>query len=434
MRVHLQMLGCRLNEAELQGWARDFSAAGHEMVSRADQADLVVINTCAVTAEAARKSRQQIRRARRHNPAARLVVTGCYGTLDPEAAYAELGDGQLIDNRDKRDLVQRVALPVTEDSRAIPVPAPSAVRARHLGFVKVQDGCRYSCAYCIVTVARGDEVSRPVAEIVAEVARLHAAGVNEVVLTGVHVGGYGGDIRESLASLVRALLDGTDMPRLRLASVEPWAVDDALLASYADRRLMPHLHLPLQSGSDAVLRRMARRCRREDYRRLVARLRETLPEINLTTDVIAGFPGETQSDWAQTVALVEEIGFGDLHVFPFSPRSGTRAARLPDPVPEAVRQQRARDLIALGARLRRRRLETRSGGVAEVLLEGAGGAEASCGYTPDYLRVILRRPLDAAWRGRVVPVRLLGIDAEGRALEGVACPPSRSGIKRDSRA
>jgi len=421
MRVHLQMLGCRLNEAELQGWAREFATVGHEMVSRAADADLVVLNTCAVTAEAARKSRQQIRRARRQNPEARLVVTGCYGTLEQERAGAEPGVEQVIDNRDKARLVQLVDPVGTGATRSVEVAGPRLRRGRDRAFVKVQDGCRYSCAYCIVTVARGDEVSRPATQIVEEVAALHAAGVNEVVLTGVHVGGYGEELGESLAGLVGRLLAETAIPRLRLASVEPWAVDSALLDCFADRRLMPHLHLPLQSGADPVLRRMARRCRRDDFLRLVERVRTAVPGINLTTDVIAGFPGESEADWTQTVSLVEAVGFGDLHVFPFSPRAGTRAARLPDPVPEATRHARARALLELGERLRRRHLEAQVGRVSGVLLEGDGHDAAVAGYTPDFLRVVLDGSLGTMQRGSVVPVRLLEVEPAGAALRGAVC-------------
>ncbi len=418
MRVHLQMLGCRLNEAELQGWARDFTAAGHELVAAADDADLVVFNTCAVTAEATRKSRQQIRRARRANPSARLVVTGCFGTLERERAQALLGVDRVIDNRDKTRLV-RLVDPAAGPARDASAAAPCMLRGRDRAFVKVQDGCRYSCAYCVVTLARGAEWSRPVAEVVAEVNALHAAGVGEVVLTGVHVGGYGADRDTTLAALVAALLAETDMPRLRLASLEPWAVDDALLGCYADPRLMPHLHLPLQSGSDAVLRRMARRCRRADFLRLVERVRAAVPGVHLTSDVIAGFPGESEADWAQTLEVVEAARFGDLHVFPFSPRAGTRAACLPDAVPEAIRQARARALLDLAARRRRHHLEAQVGRVAEVLLEGE---VADGGYTPDYLRVTLDTPLGPEWRGLVRPVRLLGVDARGGALCGTPCP------------
>jgi threonylcarbamoyladenosine tRNA methylthiotransferase MtaB len=418
MRVHLQMLGCRLNEAELQGWARDFAAAGHELVPAAAAADLVVFNSCAVTAEAVRKSRQQIRRARRQSPHARLVVTGCYGTLEPAAAATLLGVDRVVDNRDKERLVALL------DPAATPAPPagqdllPRLGRGRDRAFVKIQDGCRYRCAYCIVTRARGAERSRPLAEVVAEATALHAAGVNEVVLTGVHVGGYGSDSGSSLAQLVGALLADTDLPRLRLASLEPWALSDRLLELFADPRLLPHLHLPLQSGSDAVLRRMARRGRRAGFLRLVERVRAAVPGINLTSDVIAGFPGESAADWAATVDLVERVGFGDLHVFPFSARAGTRAVGLPDPVPEAVRNARAQELLVVAARLRRHHLEAQVGATRAVLLEGGGGEGAGAGYTPEYLRVILERPEPAAWRGTIQVVDLVAVDPDGAALRG----------------
>ena len=417
MRIHLQTLGCRLNEAELERWAREFAAAGHELVGRAGEADLVVFNTCAVTREAVRKSRQQIRRVRLASPGARLVVTGCYGTLHAEEAAAELGVERVVPNGDKDRLAGLVGAATGVPGSA--VVAPPLPRGRDRAFVKIQDGCRHRCAYCVVTLARGAERSRPVAEVVAEVAALHAAGVNEVVLTGVHVGGYGSDRDTTLAALVAALLRETALPRLRLASLEPWAVDDALLGLFADPRLMPHLHLPVQSGADAVLRRMARRGRRDDLLALVARVRDLVPCMHLTTDVIAGFPGETDADWRQTVALVEEAGFGDLHVFPFSPRAGTRAAALDGAVPGAVRDARAAELVRVGRVLRRGHLARQVGRVAEVLLEGCRGeAGAHGGYTPDYLRVALESPLPEATRGSIRAVRLVGVSNAGDALLG----------------
>jgi threonylcarbamoyladenosine tRNA methylthiotransferase MtaB len=421
MRVNLQMLGCRLNEAELQGWARDFTAAGHEVVPVPTGADLVVFNTCAVTREAARKSRQQIRRARRQSPGARLVVTGCYGTLQPDEAAALLGVDRVVGNRDKDRLVDLLDPRPPRNARPQVVAGPAA-RNRDRAFVKVQDGCRYRCAYCVVTLARGEERSRPVADVVAEIAALHAGGVNEVVLTGVHVGGYGEDLGESLAGLVVTLLRDTGVPRLRLASLEPWALPESFFELFTDPRLMPHLHLPLQSGSDAVLRRMARRCRREDFLALVARARAAVPGINLTTDIIAGFPGESDDDWRRTVDLVEEVAFGDLHVFPFSPQPGTRAAAMPDPVPAPARDARASELLEVGARLRRNTLERQVGRCVPVLLEGGAGGQSGAvgGYTPDYLRVVLDRPLDTRSRGAIRPVRLTGVTGAGRALTGHA--------------
>jgi len=419
MRVHLQTLGCRLNEAEVQGWIRDLTGAGHEIVEQADAADLVIFNTCAVTGEAARKSRQQIRRARRSSPGARLIVTGCYGTLAPDEAAALLGVDRVIANRDKENLTALLGLPPCKQPLTAPGTIPVTAPHGHTrAFVKIQDGCRYHCAYCIVTVARGEERSRSLADLIAEVNGLVAGGVAEVVLTGVHVGGYGCDLGSSLTELVSRLLSDTALPRLRLASVEPWALPDAFFALYANPRLMPHLHLPLQSGSDTVLRRMARRCRQADFRALVARAHDAVPDLNLTTDLIAGFPGESAADWDVTLALVEELGFGDLHLFPFSPREGTRAAVLSDQLPREVCKARCQQGIALARRLKRSRLAERVGSVAAVLLEGGGDDGRLRGYSPDYLRVSVAGPLPASLRGSVRPVRLIAIDTAGDGLVG----------------
>ena len=427
MRVQLQTLGCRLNEAELQGWARDFTAAGHTLVQGGGEVDLVVLNSCAVTAEAVRKSRQQIRRVRRRSPGARLVLTGCYGTLEPAEAATLLGVDQVVDNRDKDRLVSLVD-PAASRVRGVRQAAPFwQAGGRERAFVKIQDGCRYRCAYCVITLARGEERSRSVAEVVQEINDLHVSGVNEAVLTGVHVGGYGSDIDSSLIELVTALLSDTDLPRLRLASLEPWALPDGLLELFASRRLMPHLHLPLQSGSDDVLRRMARRCRRDDFLHLVERLRSAVPGINVTTDVIAGFPGERAADWRQTVDLVEQARFGDLHVFPFSPREGTRAAGLPDPVPESERVARVRELIAVGVRLRRSLLDSQLGRTRPVLLEGGGRGGAGGGYTPDYLRVVLDHPVTPALRGSIQDVQLHGVSGDGTSIHGRLLPEAGVG-------
>jgi len=351
-----------------------------------------------------------------------LLRRRCANRASRSEAAALLGVDQVIDNCDKDRLVSLVdpaANPARYPRRVEP---PRLVRGRDRAFIKVQDGCRYRCTYCIVTLARGEERSRPIPELVAEANTLHVAGVNEVVLTGVHVGGYGSDRGTTLAALVTALLADTDLPRLRLASLEPWGLPDPLLELFASGRLMPHLHLPLQSGSDAVLRRMARRGGREGFLRLVERVQAAVPGINLTTDVIAGFPGESATDWRRTVDLVEQVGFGDLHVFPFSPRAGTRAAELSNPVSEADRAVRTQELIEVGARLRRCHLEAQAGRTAEVLIEGGGRDGLGGGYTPDYLRVTLDWPANVAQRGTIREVRLLGLADGGRSLRGRLLP------------
>ncbi|MGD2081931.1 MAG: tRNA (N(6)-L-threonylcarbamoyladenosine(37)-C(2))-methylthiotransferase MtaB [Chromatiales bacterium] len=420
MRIHLQALGCRLNEAELESWSRDFRALGHQIAPGAEAADLVVVNTCAVTAEAVRKSRKLMRRVRRANPAAKLVVSGCYASLSPEEAGHALGADLVVHNRDKDRLaeiacreLQVPAMPAAAiEPDACPLPAGSRQRA----FVKVQDGCRYRCTYCIVTLARGEERSRTVAEVVAEITRLHAAGVQEVVLTGVHIGGYGSDLGSSLADLVRAVLERTAIPRVRIGSLEPWDVPDDFWDLFGDPRLMPHLHLPLQSGSDTVLRRMARRCRTEAFEALVRRARGLVPDLNITTDIIVGFPGETDEDWQRTMDYVERLGFGHVHIFPFSPRADTKAAALPGPVPRALVKERVDAMHALARRMKTEMLEGFRGRSLPVLVEGRRPEWE--GYTPNFLRVEITDGGDPRLAGRIVDVRLEALASSGEALIG----------------
>ncbi|HEB95947.1 MAG TPA: tRNA (N(6)-L-threonylcarbamoyladenosine(37)-C(2))-methylthiotransferase MtaB, partial [Sedimenticola thiotaurini] len=374
MKVYLSTLGCRLNEAELESWSRDFRALGYDIAGRVEEAGLVVVNSCAVTAEAVRKSRKLMGRARRHNPGARLVVTGCYASLDPAASAAVEGVDLVVENRDKERLVEivreRLALPVMPPAATPPESHIIPTGGRQRAFIKVQDGCRYQCTFCVVTLARGEERSRPPAEVVAEIDRLHAAGVQEAVLTGVHLGGYGSDIGSDLGELVRQVLERTGIPRLRLGAVEPWDLPAGFWELFRDPRLMPHLHLPLQSGADSVLRRMARRCKAAEFERLVERARRAVPDFNLTTDIIVGFPGETPEEWRQTLELVGRIGFGHLHIFAYSPRPGTRAATMPDPVPRQVIRERSEQLHALGRRLKRETLSRYPGRRFPVLIEG----------------------------------------------------------------
>ncbi|GAB6068381.1 tRNA (N(6)-L-threonylcarbamoyladenosine(37)-C(2))-methylthiotransferase MtaB [Methylothermus subterraneus] len=418
MHVAFATLGCRLNEAESESWARRFAARGAKIVSAAE-AEVVVLNTCAVTQEAVRKSRQLIRRIRRTNPNARLVVSGCYATLHPSEAAAALGADLVIVNRDKDRLVELTAAWLQDAFAPMEDSGALFSRSRQRAFVKVQDGCRHRCTFCIVTRARGAERSRPIAEVVSEIQSLCADGVREAVLTGVHLGGYGSDLGVKLQDLIRAVLEGTDLMRLRLGSLEPWGLDEAFFELWQNPRLMPHLHLPLQSGSDAVLKRMARRGRTRDFRALVALARKHCPRLVLTTDIIVGFPGETEADFQQTLELVEEIGFAHVHIFPYSPRAGTAAAAFPDQIPEAIKRARSQKLHALSAKLRQAVLASQLGRVEAVLWEKfheEGGEWVFCGYTPHYLRARMRVPKGEDLTNTIRSVRLVGLTPEGDQL------------------
>jgi threonylcarbamoyladenosine tRNA methylthiotransferase MtaB len=427
MRVHLQALGCRLNEAELEAWSRQLQALGHQLVARPEQADLLVVNTCAVTEEAVRKSRKLLRRSHRESPHAKLVVSGCYASLDPAGVAAGLGIDLLVPNRDKGHLVEiavreldLATMPVSaSEPDALPLPWAGRQRA----FIKVQDGCRHRCTFCIVTQARGAEHSRPPAEVIAEVNRLHGQGVQEVVLSGVHIAGYGSDLGLDLADLLRGLLAETGVPRIRIGSLEPWGLPKGFWDLFADPRLQPHLHLPVQSGSDRVLRRMGRRCKRAQFLRLVEEGRRRVPDLNVTTDIIVGFPGENAADWGETLDLAQRAGFGHIHIFPYSPRRGTLAAAMPEQVPDAVRRTRCGELHALAADLRRATLERCLGRALPVLLEQPD-PDRGCwmGHTPNYMQVRLPAPGGALLANRIVQCTLIGVTEDGDGLLAAPLP------------
>lgn len=440
MRIRLEAIGCRLNEAELQRWAREFQALGHQPCHQGMKAerqgdapvDLVVVNTCAVTGEAVRKSRQLLRRVQRQNPRARLVVSGCATALD-EAGLDRTGIDLaaidlLVPNTDKDRLVEIVqrelALPVMPATAETQAASPLFARGRQRAFVKIQDGCRYQCTFCVTTLARGPERSRPLEEIVAEVQGAAAEGAREAVLTGVHAAGYGADLGHRLEDLIAAVLRETDIPRLRLGSVEPWGLDEGFWRLFESPRLAPHLHLPLQSGSDRILRRMGRRCDTSAYRALVAQARADIPDFNLTSDIIVGFPGETEADWRQTMTTVAEIGFSHLHIFNYSRRPGTRAADMPGQVPANVRRERAQELLRLAERLKTEALHAHLGRTHDVLFEtglAEAGGDAPFGYTLNYLPVRLETGqvnTGTDWHNRIVTLVLTGLGHDGTTLIG----------------
>ncbi|MDD9818867.1 MAG: tRNA (N(6)-L-threonylcarbamoyladenosine(37)-C(2))-methylthiotransferase MtaB [Gammaproteobacteria bacterium] len=436
MRVRLETLGCRLNEAEAQVWAGEFRQRGCRIADDGEKAELVVVNTCAVTGEAARKSRQLLRRVRRRQPQARVVASGCYASLEPAAAAAAGRTDLLLPNAGKERLVP-AALALFDAMTPVPPALPETAVPRRRprrsrAFVKIQDGCRHRCSYCIVTVARGAERSRPAAETVAEVRRLVAGGVLEVVLTGVHTAGYGAERGGRLDTLVRAILQDTDLPRLRLGSLEPWDLPEDFFRLFEAPRLMPHLHLPLQSGSDKILKRMARRVRTRDYERLAAQARAAHPDMSITTDIVVGFPGEGEREWREGLEFIERMGFAGVHAFRFSARPGTAAARMGPMVPETAKKARSRELQTLASRLRLDFLRRFLNRELPVLWEAAETTAPAArpraatiygGYTPNYLRV--RQESRQELAHRIHAARMTAIGADGSTLVGVPAAGSR---------
>lgn len=390
MNIYLKALGCRLNEAELEGWAREFQSAGHTLVNQVEEAQLTVLNTCAVTREAVRKSRKTINRLRRENPTGKLVVSGCFVSTGEAGNAADLGVDMFIDNRQKASLVAKVTerwqIPIMPEGATLPNESSLFARNRQRAFIKIQDGCRYRCSYCIVTVARGDENSRSIKEIIEQINDFDNSGIKEVVLTGVHVGGYGSDIQTSLTSLVKEILTHTSIPRIRFASVEPWDLGDGFFELFDNKRLMPHMHLPIQSGSDTVLRRMSRRCHTTEFASLVEQARAQHPGFNITTDIIVGFPGETDAEWQETLAFVDTVSFGHIHIFSYSPRTGTKAAGMANQIEEPLKKQRSAELHQLAKQQKVQFLQNQIGNTARVLWESKTN-DYHYGYTENYTRV-----------------------------------------------
>lgn len=410
MQIHLKTLGCRLNEAELESWAEGFQKKGHRLTESADNADLLVVNTCAVTQEAVKKSRQIIRRTHRNNTKAKLVVSGCYASLDDAIEKDIPGIDLVVHNKEKDQLVDialnELNFETMPEMSTEPGEASIFKRGRNRAFIKIQDGCRYRCTFCIVTVARGNERSRTEADIIKDINQFHRQGIQEVVLTGVHVGGYGSDINSNLFQLIKTILSETDIPRVRLASVEPWDLPEEFFSLFANPRLMPHMHLPLQSGSDTVLKRMARRCKTDDFKKLIQQARQEIPNFNLTTDVIVGFPGETDQEWKESIEFIENISFSHIHIFTYSKREGTKASTLKDQVETNIKKQRSKQLHELALSMRRKELSQHLGTTQNILWETLTSNGAWMGYTENFMRVEVRNAAERQLENKITKVKL----------------------------
>ena len=432
--VGVLTLGCKLNQAESQAWARTLRAAGCEVVDRPVAADGYLLNTCSVTHVADRKARRLIRAAKRLAPSAPVVVTGCYAEWAGPSLARETGADVVLPNRDKARAPAALlaALLTAPQTRPAVVAADDrgdgpgvAPLGRTRAFIKIQEGCDDVCAFCIVPAVRGRERARPIAEIVREAQAAEARGTLEVVLTGTQPGAYGRDRDDhaapagtNAASLLAALLSATTLPRIRYSSIQPQDVTPALLAQWEDARLCRHFHLALQSGADAVLRGMRRRYTAAGYLRALEQIRAAAPGVAITADVIVGFPGESADDFAATLAVCREAAFADVHVFPYSPRPRTSGAKLPDDVPPQVKRERLRAVEAVVAESRASFRAGLAGSVAAVLIESRRGAVWR-GLTDTYVPVEVAAPAGGPdLTNRLLALRLGA--AQGDAAGAVA--------------
>ena len=421
MRVAFYTLGCKVNHYETAAMAELFQAAGHQVVDFSEKADAYVVNTCTVTAVADQKSRQMLHRAHAQSPDALVVAVGCYSEVAREKVAALPGVDLVLGTGGRKDIVPLVEKALLGERLAPEAQPPFARRAfeelsavadsRTRATLKVQDGCVSFCTYCAIPFARGALRSRSRESCRRELTTLVEKGYREIVLTGIELTEYGKDLsdRPTLNDLIR-LSDACGVERLRLGSLDPRFADEDFAQTCAQSRSLCHqFHLSLQSGSDTVLQRMNRRYTAEEYLRNAHRLRSCMPDAAITTDVIAGFPGETEEEHAETAAFLRQVGFARIHVFPYSRRPGTKAAAMAGQLTRQEKARRAKELIAVGDELERAFIDRQIGTVQQVLME-----EDGTGYTGNYVRVRCPGPA-----GELVTVRIVGrrdTIAEGELL------------------
>jgi len=388
MKVAFLTLGCKVNQVETENMIAEEIRNGNEIVDFDSPADVYVINTCTVTSVADQKSRQMIRRALK-NPTARVIVTGCYSNV----AFDEIS---AIDPR--------------IEIRAKTIDFPMNSTSYHTrAYLKIEDGCENFCSYCIIPLARGKIRSKKLSEIRNDVENPVANGTQEIVLTGIHLGAYGRDLGKNLADAVRACLEVQDLKRLRLSSLESIEFSSELLDLFSDPRLCQHLHLPLQSGSDRILKLMKRPYDRKKFSYIINSVREKVPRVTLTTDVIVGFPSETDSDFLDTLNFCRDIGFAKIHVFPFSPRRGTPAFKFDNQIPSEIKKSRVDQLLKLSRELEKIFHESQIGRELEVLFEQRID-EFSTGHDKFYSKVFTKNPVKL---GRISKIKVESIFRDG---------------------
>ena len=427
--VAFHTLGCKVNQYDTQAMLERFQAAGYTVVPFEEAADVYVLNTCTVTGTGDKKSMQLTRRLRREHPESHIVLCGCLAQRKGEELLST-GARLVLGTQRRAEVVELLERAIDEDRQLCAVEALAQAPFERLNItgqqehtratLKIQEGCNNHCTYCIIPSVRGPIRSRPLEEIRMEAERLACAGFSELVLTGIHLSSYGRDM-EQRPTLLDAIAQVQAVPqvrRIRLGSLEPTIATPEFARRLREMdKVCPQFHLALQSGSDTVLARMARRYNTAMYLTGVENLRREFPQAAFTTDILTGFPGETEEEYAQTRRMIEQVGFAKIHVFPYSLREGTKAAAMPGQLSSAQKEQRARELIALGDAVGRRYREGFVGKEVEVLLEEPLSPTSWIGYTPEYLRVEI--PCQDGAQGQYRRVRAVACTAEGLLGEKV---------------
>ena len=423
-RVSFHTLGCKLNFSESSTLARQFEQGGFERVASNEPADICVINSCSVTEHADKKCRNIIRRLHRKNPNAIIAVTGCYAQLKPYEIAKIEGVDIVLGNNDKGDLYKRVLeLGKSSSAEVYSCDCEQITRFfaafssgdRSRSFLKVQDGCDYKCAYCTIHYARGSSRNMPIADIVAEAKEVAASGIKEIVITGINTGDFGRTTGEKFIDLLRELDAVDGIERYRISSIEPNLLTDEIIEFCASSpKFQHHFHIPLQSGSTRILGMMRRRYTAEKFADRINKIRSLMPDAFIGIDVITGFPGETDDDFAQTYNLLQELKPSFLHVFPFSERPGTPAVDMPDKVPAAVSNRRAAELGELCKRLHHEFCAAAVGQETEVLFESTMRGGMMFGYTGNYIRV--KSPYRRDKINQICRVKLVSISEDDDLL------------------
>lgn len=418
-KVAFHTLGCKVNQYETEAMEELFSKNGYEIVAEDSSADVYVINTCTVTNLSDRKSRQFIRKSKKLNPYSVVAVVGCYSQVSPEEVQGIEGVDVVIGTSEREmvvELCDRASISKEKINIVRPVKTYKSfeririedIKSRTRAFLKIQDGCNQFCSYCIIPYARGPIRSREYSDIEEEALRLAEAGFKEIVLTGIHVASYGKDLKkESLCDVIMKISRIEGIERIRLSSVEPGLIDEAFIKNILESgKVCDHFHLSLQSGSDSVLKRMSRRYDTKEFRENAELIRRYMPGAGLTTDIIVGFPGETEEEFLETMSFVEEIGFSRIHVFKYSPRKGTPAATMKEQVKGEIKNKRSEQMIDLGAKLTVRFNSEFDGKMMSVLYEdGNSGKGIYEGYTTNYIRV--KTPSQKDLIGDIIRTRIL---------------------------
>jgi threonylcarbamoyladenosine tRNA methylthiotransferase MtaB len=403
VKIALDTLGCKLNQAETESLARQFVQAGHELVQSPDEADVYILNTCTVTSAADAKARHLLRLTHRRNPDAFIIATGCYAQRMASELQNIDGVKCVVDNNGKENLLQVVQnFPQRDNPQKGSTNSSSAFRTR--SFLKIQDGCQNFCAYCIVPYVRNVETSVPPDVIINDIKQRAAEGYQEIVLTGTRVGGYSFSDTD-LKYLLTRILNETKIPRVRLSSLQPQEISPELIKVWQNNRLCPHFHLSLQSGSAHVLERMKRRYTPEVYQRVVNLIRKEVASVAITTDVIVGFPGETDQEFTESMQFCQQIGFARIHVFSYSPRSGTAAAEMAGQIPDKVKKTRSQKMLALAEESARKFRDNFTGEAMDVLWEKQTDDGDWSGITGNYIRVFAKSDDDLSNKLQSVKVK-----------------------------